>query len=221
MAKIKEKQKAIGLRRAGKSYSQIKQLVGVSKSTLSYWLKDMPLPDDKMRILRDWNENRIEKFRNTMRQKREARLTKIYSEEKINILPLSERELFLAGLFLYWGEGGKTAEARLVISNTNPAVIKFFIRWLSIFKVPKEKLRIYVHLYKDMNIKKELNFWAKTLGIPLQQFQKPYIKNSAMSGLTYKNGFNHGTCNAMIGDARLSERVLMGIKALSDHIMET
>lgn len=221
MAKFKKKQQAISLRKSGKSYSQIKQLVGVSKSTLSNWLKSMPLSDGRIRILRDWNEKRIENFRSTMRQKKEARLAKIYSEEKMNILPLSERELFLAGLFLYWGEGGKTAEARLVISNTNPAVIKFFIRWLSVLKVSKDKLRIYMHLYRDMNTKKELNFWAKTLDIPLQQFQKPYIKNSALSGLTYKNGFNHGTCNAMIGDARLSERVLMGIKAVSDHIMES
>lgn len=218
MAKLKEKQKALRLRKSGKSYSQIKQLVGVSKSTLSYWLKNMPLSDDRVKMLRDWNANRIEKFRNTMRQKREDRLSKTYSEEKIKILPLSERELFLAGLFLYWGEGGKTAEARLTISNTNPAIIKFFIRWLGLFKVPKSKLRIYLHLYKDMHIKKEMIFWAKILDIPLQQFQKPYIKNSALSGLTYKNGFNHGTCNAIIGDARLSERVLMGIKAISDYI---
>ena len=116
------------------------------------------------------------------------------------------------------GEGGKTKENELVISNTNPAIIKIFIYWLkNCFWVNKEKIKIKLHLYKDMNIKKEINFWIKELNIEKSQFIKPYIKNSNKSSLTYKNGFGHGTCNAAIYNGILGKKVLMGLKAIEDY----
>jgi len=89
------------LRKQGKSYSQIKKILKVSKSTLSLWLRNYPLSKQIIRELRDWNEQRIEKFRNTMRKKREERLKEVYKSQKKIISPLNKREFFLAGLFLY------------------------------------------------------------------------------------------------------------------------
>lgn len=43
MVRSKNKLKAITLRKKGMSYSQIKTEIGISKSTLSGWLSDMPL----------------------------------------------------------------------------------------------------------------------------------------------------------------------------------
>ena len=83
------------------------------------------------------------------------RLSEVYNKEKKKLLPLSKRELFLAGLFLYWGEGTKANKGELVISNTDPKVITFSLHWfIKILKVPKKKIKILVHLYKDMNIEK-------------------------------------------------------------------
>lgn len=49
MTKILEKQKAINLRKKGYSYSQIKEELGTSKSTLSAWLCDMPLSKERIK----------------------------------------------------------------------------------------------------------------------------------------------------------------------------
>ncbi|OGF82545.1 hypothetical protein A3B18_01070 [Candidatus Giovannonibacteria bacterium RIFCSPLOWO2_01_FULL_46_13] len=220
MARILDREKALLLRKRGESYSQIKKQLGISKSTLSYWLRDYPLSKERVSELRDWNEHRIENFRATLKKKRENRLRETYVEQQKSIFPLTQRELFLSGLFLYWGEGTKTAEARLAIANTDPSMIKFFIFWLKrIFGVPKKKLKVYLHLYKDMNINKEIKYWSATTNIPILQFRRPYIKETKFSGINYKRGFGHGTCNIIIGDARLSEKVLMGIKALSNHYL--
>jgi hypothetical protein len=56
-----------------------------------------------MRELRDFSEIRIEKYRQTMEAKKDARLDLFYKEEKAKHLPLSKKELFISGLFLYWG----------------------------------------------------------------------------------------------------------------------
>ena len=153
-----------------------------------------------------------------MLRKREMRLSEVYNKEKKKLLPLSKRELFLAGLFLYWGEGTKANKGELVISNTDPKVITFSLHWfIKILKVPKKKIKILVHLYKDMNIEKELQFWSELTKIPLSQFRKPYIKKTYSKSVTYKGAFGHGTCNIRIADTRLLEKVLMTIKAMGDY----
>ncbi|MBU4480119.1 hypothetical protein KKG48_01590, partial [Patescibacteria group bacterium] len=108
MAKIKEKNLAIKLRKKGKSYSQIKEIVDVGKGTLSEWLKDLPLSREQLVNLRDKNPKRIENYRNTCRKRREDILEKAYNKAKYDIGKFSKRDLFIAGLFLYWGEGTKT-----------------------------------------------------------------------------------------------------------------
>ncbi|TSD03712.1 MAG: Uncharacterized protein Athens071426_106 [Parcubacteria group bacterium Athens0714_26] len=110
MAKQEEKQTAIELRKQGKSYSQIKQALKVSKSTLSNWLKNFPLAPKQLEKLMGKNEKRIENYIKTCRKRKENLLKQIYDEEKNVIFPLSKRDIFIAGLFLYWGEGGKTKE---------------------------------------------------------------------------------------------------------------
>ena len=218
MVKLSEKIKVLSLRKEGKSYSQIKSVVNVSKSTLSRWLENHPLSKERIRTLQAFSEQRIEHFRETMVAKRELRLKKVYDKEKKKWPPLSKRELFLAGLFLYWGEGTKAHRGELTVSNTDPKVIKFSLYWfIRILKVPKNKIKILVHLYKDMDVKKELLFWSELTKIPLSQFRKPYIKKTSLKSINYKGTFGHGTCNIRIADTRLLEKVLMAMKVMGDY----
>lgn len=214
---VDKHRQALALRKEGKSYSQIKKELGVSKGTLSRWLHKYPLSKSQLDKLLFKNERRIERFRETMRLKRRRRLKKIYKREARKWLPLSKRELFLAGLFLYWGEGGKTLPTTTILSNTNTQVIKLYLYWLiKCLKVDKKKIRVKLHLYKDMNEEKATSYWAKELGLQLKQFRKSYIKQTKLSGLTYK-GFGHGTCNVIVEGVALKETIMMGIKAIADH----
>lgn len=218
MAKFLEKEKAIQLRKTGRSYSEIKKAVGVSKSTLSVWLADYPLSRKQIRVLRDWNPRRIEHYRETRRKKRETLLREIYENEKIKILPYLRQDTFLAGLFLYWGEGGKTQPAGITLSNSNPAIINAYINWLqSSLGINRYKIKVRLHLYQDMKIEKEISFWSHTIRMPRIQFTKPYIKKSNHNSLTYKRSFGHGTCNIILADAIVAKKVLMGLKVLEDY----
>lgn len=217
MARFKDREKALILRKQGMSYSQIKKILKVSKSTLSLWLRNYPLSKERIRELQK-SEAVIERIRNTKRQRREKRLKEIYETQRKTILPLNNRELFVAGLFLYWGEGTKCRRDGLSISNSDPSVIKFFIRWLSkSLDVPKKRMRVGLHLYKDMDINKEMDFWSRTLKIPLSQFIRPYIKKTSSNRINHKGGFGHGTCNVRINSVPLAEKIFMTLKAITDH----
>ncbi len=219
MSKIILREKAIQLRLKGKTYGQIKRAIGVSKSTLSDWLGNLELNADQLMLLSKSKEASRdlagEKYRATRKKQRLDRLKTVLDHQEKELLPLSKKELFIAGLFLYWGEGEKT-RGRLSISNTDPKVIKFSLYWMTnVLNIPKSKIKIQLHLYKDMNFEETINFWSKSLGISQTQFYKPYIKKTNREGLTYNN-FGYGTCKLYIGSVSLSEKVAMSIKAISD-----
>jgi transcriptional regulator with XRE-family HTH domain len=216
MARKLDKQKALTMREKGMSYSQIKEKLGISKSTLSGWLYNMPLSPERMRELRDFSEKRIESYRNTMKAKRESRLDGVYRKVSKDIGSFSKRDIFIAGLFLYWGEGTKAQNSMVALTNTNPAMIKFFIKWLEYFGITRKDLKIKLHLYSDMNIRQSLDFWSKELNIPIKQFFKSYIKNTKLKSITYKNGFGKGTCCVMFGNRDLWEYITAGLKYVSD-----
>ncbi len=219
MARIKDKSKVIKLRKKGMSYSQIKAELGISKSTLSGWLNNMPLSEKRIRELRDFSPMRIERCRNTKMKKRQSRLDSVYAVVLKDIGKLSTRDLFLAGLFLYWGEGTKVNKYSTAFTNTDPVMVKFFIKWVTTcFDIKKTDLDILLHLYEDMNIKKATKFWSKELDIPLDQFKKPYIKTSKLSGLTYKGGFGKGTCNVRISGRDLAEYINQALKYIRDSV---
>ena len=220
MAKREEYIQSIQLRKKGFSYSQIKNKVNVSKSTLSRWLKNLPLSNNQTLSL-DVTQRRVETFRRTMKEKSDQRLLETYITAKNSLIPLTKRELYIAGLFLYWGEGSKNIKGQISLNNTNPQMMKFYIFWLTeICKVPMNKLKVSLHLYKDMSVKNEIEYWSKILNMPLDQFIKPYIKDSLISQIQHK-GFVHGTCGILFGDILLKEKIMKSIEVISDSYSKT
>ena len=221
MARIIDRQKAIDLRKQGKNYGQIKQELGVSKSTLSDWLSRYPLGKEQLKSL---GQNRqysrqvaIEKTTITKRKKRQSRIQSTYEEQEKYWVSLSQKELEIAGLFLYWGEGSKRLNGSVFINNTDPNFLKFALYWyVKGLRIPKEKIKVDLHLYSDMNIQEEISFWSKALKLPVLQFRKPYIKVSTRVGIDQK-GFGHGTCGLNVNDVLLKEKIIMGIKAIADY----
>jgi hypothetical protein len=214
ISKEKDKQLVLSLRNKGLSYSQIKQKVKVSKSTLSLWLKDFPLSKKQIEILRDKNPVRIERFRNTMRMKKEKEEAAAFLKVKKEMKPFSNREKLIAGLFLYWGEGTKAAPCTVAMTNTDPDILKFFVSWLQMIGIKKEKMKVVLHLYSDMDVGKEVQFWSTYLKLPLSQFRKPYIKKTRLSNITYKSGFGHGTCSVLYLNKDLYLYVMSALKLL-------
>ena len=208
------------LRLQGFTYGQIKRSLGVPKGTLSDWLRNLPLNKEQLELLSKNRERSKElgreRFREVFRNKRLNRLKQLLAKQSKELLPLSNKELFLAGVFLYWGEGAK-GHGLISISNTDPRVVRFALYWMTkSLKISKEMIKVNLHLYKDMNIEETINFWSTQLSIPTNQFRKPYIKKTNREGLTYKS-FGHGTCRLYAGSVVLSEKVAMSIKAISDY----
>ncbi len=218
MAKFELREKAISLRKEGYTYGEIKLLLNVAKGTLCTWLQAYPLSNEQIDRVKKERYKRIEKYRQTMLNKRKARMDVIYEAERKDIGLLSPREFYILGLGLFWGEGSKTKSGSLEITNTDPVMLRFFKKWCEMgMNVLPSALRVSLHLYSDMCVEEESKYWSRELGIPLSQFHRPYIKKSNLTRVNHKGGFGHGTCRIAVYKTQLVSKVLMGIKTISSE----
>jgi hypothetical protein len=220
------RQKAIELRLDhGLGYASIAKILPVAKSTLGVWLKDYPLNEDRIEELRSKNlknnEAKIERFRNTMRKKKEDRADALYSEYSEKMRDLSPKDFFAAGLMLYIAEGSKTSDYRIALTNTDPRVIKFFVKWLNeFFGVKLDDIKVQLHLYENMNIDEEISFWVKTLGVNTDQLYKSYISKLKPSSFSYRESFRHGTCKVIIDGGQRKMQLDAAMKAFMDTFLK-
>ncbi len=226
--KLDEKIEATRLRKLGESYSEIRKKVKVSKGTLSLWLRDIELtPEQEKRLyveLRQKNAYRLAKFN---QEKRIKRTEEIIKKSKKEALLRLRNPLFLSGLMLYWAEGDKSDErAEVKFSNSDPAMIKFMMKWFrDICKVPEKKFRIALHIHA-LHCRKDIeSYWSKITNIPLAQFQKTYIKPTSLRHR--RNRLYNGTCAIRINNVDLFRRIKgwkigflqkMGVKMKEDKM---
>jgi len=95
---------------------------------------------------------------------------------------LSQRDLFLLGLGLYWGEGVKSNTGIATLVNSDPGIVAMGKEWfMSCLGVSLQDFRPYIYVsiqYKNSS-GKITSFWSKILNIPKDQFKVIIIKNTS------------------------------------------
>lgn len=200
------------------SYSRIRQELGVSKSTLSYWLKEFPLTKAEiLKLQKDgWSkaEAGYEKYRRTMGELRARKEVVVKNEFLNRFKSISDNELFIAGLMIYYAEGDKKNQNRIVLANTDYRMIKFFINWQKRFlQIEDNKFKVQLHLYENMNIKTEFEFWQNKLNIPKNQFYKIQIRPNKVNSFSYSESYRHGTCSLFVLNSEKKMKLMAAIDA--------
>lgn len=182
MSKPELKLKARRLRRRGLGIKTIAHKLIVSSSTISYWCRDIQLTplqiQELARRAHDPFYGKRKVYLDRIKQERLEKITILKQDGIKDVGNLGKRDLFIAGIALYWAEGFKK-DRRLGFANSDPTMIKFFLHWLTNYcKVPKKDIRVRVGL--NISHKERVNevekYWSKKTGISLRQFQTPYFQ---------------------------------------------
>lgn len=180
-----EKRKAIDLRKRGFSYSEILKELPVAKSTISLWLREVGLSKKQKQRITEKKLKAGLRGANVRKQRRILLQNEIYRLAEAEIKDISERELWLMGIMLYWAEGSKEKEGRpgsgVQFSNSDPRMIKFFLLWLKrILKIPDSDIcfEIYIHENNLNRSKQVINFWINSAGFSESQFKRIYFKKN-------------------------------------------
>ena len=166
--KLAEQQQARQLRRTGLPLAEIAAHLGVAKSSVSLWVRDVefsPLPRPPRGRRRDPN---------ALQRRKRAEIDRLVEDGRARIGRLSEREFLVAGVALYAGEGAKR-DGAVKFANTDPRMIVFYCAWLRrFFEIDEARLRVRLYLHEGLDLAAAVAYWSELTGIPPSQFQKPY-----------------------------------------------
>lgn len=217
MAKSREKNKALKLRQKGESIKDIAKRLKIAKSTVSLWCRDIKLTPLQIQRLHDKMIKGSYKGRMIgARMQYERRLKKMKEWEEIGaeqIGKLSNRDLLIAGIALYWGEG--TRKRRVVrFSNSDPEMIKFMIRFFrKIWKINKKRFTgsLGINKIHKNRIEEVESYWSKITKIPREQFIKTTLIK-AKNKKNYENfSIHYGTFTIRIRKSAELYYEIMGL----------
>ncbi|GAA2354631.1 hypothetical protein [Streptomyces cuspidosporus] len=169
--------KAREMRLRGMTYDQIQLELGCSKSSISLWVRDLPKPPPRTReeasaiAKRGWEA--------TLRRREiERQQTKLAAAREIG--ELTDRELFLVGVGLYWAEGTKSKPYRLqetvVFVNSDAGMIRVYLAWLHLLGVEPDRLRYRVMIHEEADVTAAEDYWAAVVGVLATTFDRTTLK---------------------------------------------
>ena len=166
--KLAEREQARLLRAEGRTLAEIAARLGVSKSSVSLWVRDV----DFEPVPRVTSARRREP--NALQRRKQAEIERLVEEGSVRVGQLSEREFLMAGVALYAGEGSKgDGEVRFV--NSDPRMVAFFCAWMRyFFEVDESRLRVRLYLHEGLDLAAATAHWSMLTRIPEVQFTKPY-----------------------------------------------
>ena len=168
------------MRLQGKSYREIQEQLGIPKSTLSNWLSDVPLSEEQ-RIALDERKGDGARSRAVAIRGSRIRRTEVLQEAAAaEIGELSDRELFLLGVALYWAEGSKEKPwgraTQMALINSDPGVIRLFVRWLELIGVHPDDLIFRLSIHESAEVAAAHRFWVAVVGGDESQWRQPSLK---------------------------------------------
>ena len=141
--KLAERRQARRLRRAGLPLGEIAARLGVSKSSVSLWVRDVEFDGPVPRAVRGRRRDP-----NALQRRKQGEIERLLEEGRVRIGRLSAREFLVAGAALYAGEGAKR-DGAVKFANSDPRMIAFYCAWLRrFFEIDETRLRLRLYLHE-------------------------------------------------------------------------
>lgn len=135
------------------------------------------------------------KYQDERTKRRLAKESDLLKEGILEVGKLSNRDIFVAGIALYWAEGFKHKdESGLGLATMDPRMAKFYIHWLENVGIQRSDLLFRVTANQDYRhaIDQMESWWADGLGVDIGQFAKPFFQRVKQVKIYANSSEYHG-----------------------------
>lgn len=116
--------------------------------------------------------------------------------------------LYGMGLGLYWGEGTKANAHSVRLGNSDPELLKMFVRFLvELYEINPDDLRFGLQVFSDTDPDAILSYWVSELNVQQSQFYKIHVTPSGSIG-TYRKRSMHGVVTVYYHNKRLRDIIV-------------
>jgi transcriptional regulator with XRE-family HTH domain len=216
--KTHERDLARRLRRDdGAAIGEIAQCLGVSKSSVSLWVRDIELTDEQRLALLHRNPAYNRQLSGWTKVAERRRAERKQYQERGRELARQGNPVFVAGCMLYWAEGSK-GRNQLQFTNSDPIMCRFFVDFLrTYFELEPSRIRITCHLYADhLEHQTEVErHWLDVLGLPRESLRKSVVNvYSRYSRRKRLGNLPYGTCRIVVSRTWVIQTVYGAIQEI-------
>jgi transcriptional regulator with XRE-family HTH domain len=211
--KTEEQRRARELRAGGCSVKEIERLLGVARSSVSRWVKDVELTDEQRRALAlRVSEGRLQAAE---RKAEAARCLRREYQQEGRRLARERDGSYAAGCMLYWAEGDKRRNT-VGLANSDPQLLTVFASFLRRhFAVLDDAFRVYCNLFADHAARKQQieEFWLSALDLPSTCLRKSTVNTySKYSEKKRCNKLPYGTCKLVVHSSKIVQTIYGSIQ---------
>jgi transposase-like protein len=190
--------KARELRLQGLDYEEIVARLGVSKSSVSLWVRDLPRPPrvapeecakrTAERMRRHWTAER------PVRAARRAAGIAAAADAR----GLTDREILIGGAVAYLCEGTKNKSywraGRVIFTNSDPDLISFFLLFLDTAGIPRSDLAFQLQIHESADVESAERFRLALTAARPEQFRMTSLKQPNPTTTRKNTGDDYHGC---------------------------
>ena len=221
MVRNEEKyEQALQFRKRGFTLEEIAKICGVSKSTVSKWLKNNAISErvTKQNKNRAGQENakRLKLMSKTRDTERAHRYKEAVRSAETEFKHYKNNSLFVAGLMLYIAQGDLKNEHQIRLSGTEEKVHKIFIKFATEYLgVSKSNIHFWILLYKGQSEEVCMKRWKTGTTLPYSQFYKNQYINTKKTKDTLHNGVGNTIIGSTVLKHKLNRWIELSLKELA------
>ena len=208
------------MRKQGMGVPSIAKHLGISKSTASNWLKDVVLSETAIEELAKRSivgtQKGLARIKAAKDMANKLRTDEMEAIAQTFAAGVGKKQWQIIAALIFWCEGSKRQLASVKFVNSDPDMIKLFLRALrNGFGIDERKLKALLHLHEYHNEKEMKIFWSDITGISAERFYRSYIKPN--SGKRKRDGYK-GCMALYYGEANLARKLDALYHGLSKHL---
>ena len=216
--KTAERKQARTLRAArGLSIREIAALLGVSKASVSVWVRDIELTNAQREGLASRNPALDPNFNGSRTMARRALGARLACQADGRALGRRGDPDFVAGCMLFWAEGSRDRNA-VKFTNSDPEMLAYFMRFLRrYFAVSDDMVTVWCNLFADHAERRvEIEqYWLDKLELPRASLGKSTVNvYSKHSSKLRKNVLPYGTCRVSVHRTSIVQSLYGAIQEL-------
>lgn len=201
--KTRERAEARRLRRLGWSVREIERHLGVSRSSASLWVRDVPLTEEQIAELHSRSATSPGQLAGAAANAALGRARRRSYQLEGRARVRTGDPLHLAGCMLFWAEADKHRNG-VRLANSDPDLLQLFVVFLrSCYDADVSRIAVSCNLFADHLERQQQieDFWLRTLGLPKSCLRKSIVNvYSKYSQKKRRNKLPYGTCKVSYSD---------------------
>jgi transposase-like protein len=201
-------------REEGLPITEICRRLGVSKSSVSLWVRDIELTEEQKAELHKNHYAYHAQLRGGHSNAKKFRALREQYQQEGRLKARERDPLHIAGCMLYWGEGAKNRNV-LNLGNSDTDLIQFYVRFLRQSLQINEidiVLRIYCYLGNGIAQQDIEDFWLTKLELSQECLRKTVVNPQPKSSQQKGRKLLYGVGTVSVFNTRLVQHVFGAIQ---------